>query len=82
MPHSRAHIRLNTTAEAGVFVAQINTDGTTDKYIIEDFNGTQRANARSLLGVIYAMSDFNDEMYLVNMTRDGVYPSFVDAYRA
>ena len=82
MPHSRAHIRLNTTAEAGTFVAQINTDGTTDKYIIEDFNGTQRANARSLLGVIYALSDFNDEMYPVNMTRDGVYPSFVDAYRA
>ena len=82
MPHSRAHIRLNTTVEAGAFVAQINTDGTTDKYIIEDFNGTQRANARSLLGVIYALSDFNDEMYLVNMTRDGVYPSFVDAYRA
>ena len=82
MPHSRAHIRLNTTVEAGTFVAQINTDGTTDKYIIEDFNGTQRANARSLLGVIYALSDFNDEMYLVNMTRDGVYPSFVDAYRA
>ena len=81
MPHSRAHIRLNTT-EAGAFVAQINTDGTTDKYIIEDFNGTQRANARSLLGVIYALSDFNDEMYLVNMNRDGVYPSFVDAYRA
>ena len=82
MPHSRAHIRLNTTAEASSFVAQINTDGTTDKYIIEDFNGTQRANARSLLGVIYALSDFNDEMYLVNMTHDGVYPSFVDAYRA
>ena len=82
MPHSRAHIRLNTTAEAGALVAQINTDGTTDKYIIEDFNGIQRANARSLLGVIYALSDFNDEMYLVNMTRDGVYPSFVDAYRA
>lgn len=82
MPHSRAHIRLNTTAEASSFVAQINTDGTADKYIIEDFNGTQRANARSLLGVIYALSDFNDEMYLVNLTRDGVYPSFVDAYRA
>ena len=42
MPHSRAHIRLNTTAEVSAFVAQINTDGTTDKYIIEDFNGTQR----------------------------------------
>ena len=82
MPHSRAHIRLSTTAEVSAFVGQINVDGTTDKYVIEDFNGIQRANARSLIGVIYAMSDFNDELYLVNMTRDGVFPSFVDAYRA
>ena len=82
MTHSRAHIRLSTTAEASAFVAQMNTDGTADKYIIEDFNGTQRANARSLLGVIYALSDFNDEMYLVNTTQDGVFPHFIDAYRA
>ena len=82
MPHSRAHLRLSTTAEVSEFIAKINTDGTTDKYVIEDFNGVQRANARSLIGVIYAMSDFNDELYLVNMSRDGVFPSFIDAYRA
>ena len=52
MPHSRAHIRLSTTAEVSEFIAKINTDGTTDKYVIEDFNGVQRANARSLIGVI------------------------------
>ena len=82
MPHTRAHIRLSTTREASEFVAQMNADGTADKYIIEDFEGNQRANARSLLGVIYALSDFNDELYLVNTTRDGVFPFFVDAYRA
>lgn len=82
MPHSRAHIRISTTAEAGSFVSQLNMDGTVDKYIIEDFSGVQRANARSLLGVIYALTDYNDEMYLVNMTNDGTFPSFVDAYRA
>ena len=82
MPHARAHIRPSTTREASEFVAQMNTDGTADKYIIEDFEGNQRANARSLLGVIYALSDFNDELYLVNTTRDGVFPFFVDAYRA
>ena len=81
MPHTRTHIRLNTTEEASRFVSQLNTDGTTDKYSIEDFNGVHRANARSLLGVIYAMSDFHDEMYLVNETQNGVYPSFVDAFR-
>ncbi len=81
MPYSRAHIRLNTTTEANEFVGKLNQDGTIDKYIIEDINGVQRANARSILGVIYALSDFNDDMYLVNTTRDGVYPSFIDAYR-
>ena len=78
----RAHIRINTSQEAIDFVQGINSDGTTNKYILTDSSGNFRANARSLLGVIYALSDFNDEMYLVNMTRDGVYPSFVDAYRA
>lgn len=82
MAHIRAHIRITTTAEASAFVSHMNTDGTTDKYIIEDFNSEQRANARSLLGVIYALSDFNNDMYLVNETRDGVFPKFVDAYRA
>ena len=82
MLRTRTHIRLNTTEEASRFVYQLNTDGTADKYSIEDFDGVHRANARSLLGVIYAMSDYHDEMYLVNETQNGVYPSFVDAFRA
>ena len=82
MLRTRTHIRLNTTEEASRFVSQLNTDGTADKYSIEDFDGVHRANARSLLGVIYAMSDYHDEMYLVNETQNGVYPSFVDAFRA
>lgn len=79
--YSRTHIRINGTVEATNFVSMLNADGTADKYIIEDFKGVQRANARSLLGVIYAMSDFNDEMYLVNLTNNGVYPSFIDNLR-
>lgn len=82
MPYIRAHIRFNTTTDAKSFVSQINADGTTDKYIIEDVDGVQRADARSILGVIYALSEYGDNTYLVNMTRNGVFPSFVDAYRA
>lgn len=81
MSHSRAHIRINTTLEASNFVAQMNTDGTTNKYTIENFDGSHRANARSFLGVLYAMSDYNDEMFLVNETQDGYFPNFIDAYR-
>ena len=81
MNRIRAHIRLNTTIEANSFVMSLNSTGSVDKYMIEDFQGKQRINARSLIGVIYALTDYNDEMYLVNETQDGIFPSFVDQYR-
>lgn len=77
----RAHIRLNTPQEASAFVQSINSDGTANKYIITDNTGTYRANARSLLGVMYAMMDFNDHMYFINETEDGVFPGAIDQYR-
>lgn len=81
MNRIRAHIRLNTTTEANSFVMLLNSIGTVDKYMIEDFQGKQRVNARSLIGVIYALTDYSDEMYLVNETQDGTFPSFIDQYR-
>ena len=79
--HARAHIRLSTMNEIKSFVELLNTDGTTDRYTIENANGSLRINARSLEGVIYAAIDYNDETYLVNETNDGVYPSGIDDYR-
>ena len=80
-PHARAHIHFNTTSEAADFVKALNSDGTTNKYIIENFNGSSRVNARSLLGVIYAMTEHDDSMFIVNDTVDGYFPWFVDKYR-
>ena len=77
----RAHIRINTPQEAADFVQKINSDGTTNKYTLVNDTGIYRADARSLLGVIYAMTDFNDNMYFVNETVDGVFPSLIDMYR-
>lgn len=79
MSHIRAHIRISTPAEAEAFCSALNSLGNATKYSIEDFGSTQRANARSLLGVIYAMSDFNDEMYFVS--EDNIFPSCIDIYR-
>ena len=78
----RAHIMLNTLTDANEFVSAINSDGTVDKFIIEDGIGDRRVNARSLLGVVYAMSDYSEHMYLVNDTNDGVFPSSIDSFRA
>ena len=81
MSYSRARIRLNNTHEANEFVKMINSDGTTDKYTIEDLYGRQRVNARSLIGVIYALTEFNDEMYILNESNDKKLPYFIDKYR-
>ena len=77
----RAHIRINTPKEASAFVQSINSDGTVNKYILTDAAGIYRANARSLIGVLYAMTDFSDNMYFVNETEDGVFPGAIDQYR-
>lgn len=77
----RAHIRLNTAKEVQDFVATLNSDGSIDKYVIRDTNNHYCADARSMLGVLYAMSEFNDAMYLVNETEDGKFPSTIDKYR-
>ena len=81
MGYIRAHIRLNTTAEVTELISMLNSDGTTTRYTIESFDRTQRVNARSMLGVIYAMTDFNDEMYFVNETDPASIPTFLDKYR-
>lgn len=77
----RAHIRLNTPREASEFVQMINSDGSVTKYTITDDAGKYRVSARSIMGVMYAMTDFNDNMYLINETEDGVFPHMFDKYR-
>lgn len=81
MAYTRAHIRLNTVNDINAFVSEINRDGTANKYTIENFDGKIRVSARSMMGVLYAMTDFNDEMFIVNETVDGVFPHVVDSYR-
>ena len=79
--HIRAKIRLNTMKEIETFIDQLNRIGGADKLMVEDFDGKQRVSARSVVGMLYAMTDFNDDMYFVNDTNDGVIPIFIDAYR-
>lgn len=78
MPHSRAHIRLNNQTEAMNFVQILSEHK--DEFSIEDFNGSHRVNAKSILGVMYASMDFNDEMFLVNDS-NGEIPNSIDVFR-
>ena len=75
----RAHIRLNSQAEVMTFIQSLSKFN--DNFTIENRSGVHRVNAKSVIGVMYTMFDFPEEMYLVNDTRDGFIPSFVDEYR-
>ncbi len=77
--HVRAHIRLSSQAEVMDFIQGLSKFE--DSFSIESRSGMHRVNAKSVIGVMYTMFDFPDEMYLVNDTHDGVIPAFVDQFR-
>ena len=74
---TRTRIRLETTSDVTKFVQQLNSDGSIDKYAVEDESGKHRVNARSYLGMIYASAEFEGHTYLVNETEDGKFPHFI-----
>ena len=77
--HIRAHIRLTSQAEVMTFIQNLSKYN--DNFSIENRTGAHRVNAKSVIGVMYTMFDFPEEMFLVNDSRDGFFPSFVDSYR-
>ena len=81
MAFSRAKIRLDTSKEVINFVSEINSDGSTIKYVVENEDRSYRVSARSLLGVLYASAEFGDGIYLVNESNDNPFPAFIDKYR-
>ncbi|MBQ2699703.1 MAG: HPr family phosphocarrier protein [Clostridia bacterium] len=79
VPHIRAHIRLNSQAEVIAFIEALCKFE--DSFTIENATGKHRVNAKSVIGVMYTVLEFPEELYLINDTTDGFIPPFVDAYR-
>jgi len=74
---TRTKIRLETNKEVTAFVQKLNSDGSIDKFIVEDAEGRHRVSARSYLGMLYASAEFADNMFIVNETEDGKFPNFI-----
>lgn len=65
--HTRTEIRLTTDREISTFLqAAMNHE---DELVLENFDGSRRVSASSMLGVMYAAAEFG-QMYLVNLTND------------
>ena len=77
--HVRAKIELSSRENIVDFIYAL-CDGSTDFFSIENFNGTMKVNARSILGMIYAVTEF-DALFLINDTTDGRFPASIDKFR-
>ena len=77
--HVRAKIELSSRENIIDFIYAL-CDGSTDFFSIENFNGKMKVNARSVLGMIYAVTEF-DALFLVNDTTDGRFPASIDKFR-
>lgn len=79
MMHIRMPLRITTQREGVEFIKTLGQ--LDDSYSIESFDGKERVNARSMIGVLYAISDMGDNMYLVNNTTDGLFPLELEPFR-
>ena len=81
MDRIRAKITLDTTKSVLDFVSHMTTAMESDRLMLENFDGTHRVSARSFLGAMYASTEWGGEIYLINETNDGVFPSFINDFR-
>ena len=80
MPHIRAHVRIITQSDVMDFIRAL-CDGTSNHYDLENYDGSERVNARSLLGVMYASGEFPNSSYLANTAMDGEFPAAIERFR-
>jgi hypothetical protein len=73
----RAKVVLNTKHDINEFINCF--DG--DDYSIVSKDGKLCVSAKSLIGAIYAWTEW-DDMYVVNETHDGHFPAAIDKFRA
>lgn len=79
MGHIRAHIRIVTQSDILRLMDILSSSE--DSFSIEDFSGSHRVNARSILGVLYITSECSEKVFLVNDTHDGVFPNEINEMR-
>jgi len=75
----RLRIRILSQNDVVSLVNSLNT--WTDKFILESEDGTYRVNAKSVLGVLYFVSEHPMDTYLINMTSGGYYPDGAMRFR-
>lgn len=76
---TRMPIQLITQNDVLSFINTLKADGGAYQLVSKD--GIDSACAVSLLGVLYMSGDHGKDMYLVNLTHDGVFPNAIEEFR-
>lgn len=76
--HTRTEINLITDRDVSAFI-QIAMNHP-DELVLENFDGSRRVSASSMLGVMYAAAEFG-QVYLVNVTNDASIGAEFDQFR-
>ena len=79
LSHIRAHIALDTQPIILNFLSLIGEEP--DSYVIENEDGSYRANANSILGLMYMATEHPRELFIRNTVNDGSFPSWLDSFR-
>ena len=77
--YTRAHIALDTQPIILDFLRLMGEEA--DSYVLENDDGRYRANARSILGLMYMATEHPKELFIRNVTHDGQFPSWLDSFR-
>lgn len=69
--------------EVGAFVkAMMTSTPVESQFRVETGDGSRAVNAKSYVGMIYMSAEHSNDMYLVNETENGVFPTELDQFRA
>ena len=75
----RAEIRLETMKDINLFFKALQMCDEND-FALEDETGNQHIAAESMLGLLYACSEWK-RLFIVNLTNDGYFPEVFDQFR-
>ena len=78
VPHTRTEIRLTTDRDISAFIQT--AMNSSDELVLENFDGSRRVSASSMLGVMYAAAEFG-QVFLVNVTNDAVISAEFNQFR-
>ena len=72
---NRRLLHITSVSEFYDLANRLNEDSS-DKFILQNEDGTKSTEIKTTISIIYALSEF-DKIYLVNETNDGVFPDFI-----